>query len=199
MKTPTIMNIENHPERQLLWKILIPVENSSTIQESNEIANIKVDPLNRTSKILRSLGFLTGLSDNNLAKSASSKVKANAQSGPSNVDATKISSQIASIYNPYSYLTHPYILSAPLGIYPLWDLLRLQSLGGSNKNFQSLSEHLQSLLDNNKQTNFLNNNDEFGEENKKVEKVKASSENGDNEHGGEFEAEDYRTSGEKVK
>ncbi|XP_029048989.2 uncharacterized protein LOC114878887 [Osmia bicornis bicornis] len=197
-ETPTMMNIENHTEKQLLWKILIPEQNLSTIQEVNEIANIKVDPSNRTSKNLRSLAFLASLRANNLAKAASSNVKTNAPSVPSNVDATKISSQIAAIYNPYSYLTHPYILTAPLGIYPLLDLLRLQSLGGTNKNFQSLPEHLQTLLDNIKQTNLINNNDEYGEENKKVEKVKASSENGDNEHGGDFEVEDYRTSEEKV-
>nr|XP_012137029.1 PREDICTED: uncharacterized protein LOC105662032 [Megachile rotundata] len=165
------------------------------IQELKRIANVKVDSPNRKSKILGSLAFLAGLSVSDLTSAPNTKTNTKLPPVALN-EASRIPPHIAAIYNPYSYLTHPYILSAPLNFYPLWDPLRLLSLNGMHNNFQTLPERLQSLSSSDKATDL--SNDQYVDEAMKVEKVKASSETGDNMEEGEFDVEVDRTMEDKM-
>ncbi|KOC65597.1 hypothetical protein WH47_01632, partial [Habropoda laboriosa] len=124
--------------------------------------NINVDSSNRKSKILRSLAFLAGLNVGDLVGAASSDVKTTFPPFTLTVGASKISPHIAATYDPYPYVSQPYIFVTPPRLHTLWNLL--------TQNSQVLN-----LLDNNKQSDLLNKDDEYVDEAKKIENVKTVS------------------------
>lgn len=155
----------------------ISKQNSRKLQELERIANTEFDGSNRKSKILRSLAFLAGLSVGGLAGAASSDIKTYTKLPPLsvNVGTSRISPQVAAIYDSYPYVSYPSIFATSLGVYPFWDLLRLQSTNGLK-------------------FNQLNNNDEYVEEAQKIESIRAPS-NADSES----DVKDDRNVEEKVR
>ncbi|CAL7943794.1 unnamed protein product [Xylocopa violacea] len=165
------------PQKEISWTDSYSSKNSDKLQRLERNANAKPDYSLRKSKILRSLAFLAGLSVGDLAGAASSGVKSYSKL-PSNmnVGASRISPQIAAaLYEPYPYLMNPYIFPPPLGFYPLWNALRLQSISG-----QPLSQSAQAL-------NLLDNNDDYADEAQKIENIKTSNEDTENGEGKEVE------------
>lgn len=148
--------------------ILYSKQNSTKLEGFERNIKTEVDSSNRKSKILRSLAFLAGLNVANLTNAASTDVKTYAKLPSLNVDTSRISSPVAAIYNPYPYISYPYIFATPVGFYPLLDLLRLQSINGLQNAVQPSSLN---LLDN-KVIDQLK--DEYGEEAQKIENIKTS-------------------------
>ncbi|KAK1132046.1 hypothetical protein K0M31_016186 [Melipona bicolor] len=161
-------------EKEISQMDIYSKQNSIKLQELERIANTEFDGSNRKSKILRSLAFLAGLSVGGLAGAASSDIKTYTKLPPLsvNVGASRISPQVAAIYDPY--VSYPYIFATPLGIYPFWDLLRLQSTNGLN-------------------SNPLNNNDKYVKEAQKIESIKAPS-NADSDKNKESEVKEKMAS-----
>lgn len=147
--------------------ILYSKQNLTRLEELERNMKKEVDSSNRKSKILRSLAFLAGLSVGNLTNAASTDVKTYTKLPSLNVDGTsRISSPVAAIYNPYPYVSYPYIFATPVGFYPpLLDLLRLQSINGL-QNVQPSSLNLlgNKIIDQLK--------DEYVEEAQKIESIK---------------------------
>lgn len=190
------------PEKEISRMDTSSKQNSITLQGLEKTANVKIDSSNRKSKILRSLAFLAGLSVGGLAGAASSDVKTYTKLPPLsvNVGASRISPQVAAIYNPYLYVSYPYILATPFGIYPLWDLLRSQSINGIQNNFQPLTQNPQVLnLFDNKPTDLLNNSDEYVEEAQKIESIKTPNDTEDTDKSVESQVEGDRNAEEKVR
>ncbi|XP_050592323.1 uncharacterized protein LOC126923174 [Bombus affinis] len=189
------------PEKEISRMDTSSKQNSITLQGLEKTANVKIDSSNRKSKILRSLAFLAGLSVGGLAGAASSDVKTYTKLPPLsvNVGASRISPQVAAIYNPYPYVSYPYILATPFGIYPLWDLLRSQSINGIQNNFQPLTQNPQVLnLFDNKPTDLLNNSDEYVEEAQKIESIKTPNDTEDTDKSVESQVEGDRNAEEKI-
>lgn len=188
-------------EKETSWTDLYSKQNSIRLEELSRNVNKEVDPSNRRSKILRSLAFLAGLSVGGLAGAASSDVKSYAKFSPLsvNVGASRVSPHVAAIYDPYPYMSYPYVFTTPLGFYPLWDPLRLQSINGIQNNIHPLTQNspLLNLLGN-RPTDVLDVNDEYVQEAQKIENVKSSSQQ-DTDKSGEFQMEDNRNAEEKVR
>ncbi|CAD1479840.1 unnamed protein product, partial [Heterotrigona itama] len=178
-------------EKEISQMDIYSKQNSIKLQELERIANTEFDGSNRRSKILRSLAFLAGLSVGGLAGAASSDIKTYTKLPPLNVNvgASRISPQVAAIYDPYPYVSSPYIFATPLGIYPFWNLLRLQSTNGIQNNFQPLTQTLNS--------NPLNDNDEHVEDEQKIESIRAPS-NADSDKSKESEVKDDRNVEKKI-
>ncbi|XP_017758516.1 PREDICTED: uncharacterized protein LOC108549574 [Eufriesea mexicana] len=190
-------------EKEISLTDLYSKQNSIRLEELDRNVNRGVDPSNRRSKILRSLAFLAGLSVGDLAGAASSDVKSYAKFSPLsvNVGASRVSPHVAAIYDPYPYVPYPYVFTTPLGFYPLWDPLRLQSISGIQNNIQPLVQNspLLNLLGN-RPTDVLDTNDEYVEAAQKIENVKSSSNtNKDTDKSAEFQMEDNRNAEEKIK
>lgn len=146
--------------------ILYSKENLIKLEESERNMKKEVGSSNRKSKILRSLALLAGLSVGNLTNAASTDVKTYTKFPSLNVDTSRISSPLATIYNPYPYVSYPYIFATPLGFYPpLLDLLRLQSING----LQNVQPSSLNLLDNK-----ITDQNEYGEA-QKIENIKTPS------------------------
>ncbi|XP_076752616.1 uncharacterized protein LOC143424446 [Xylocopa sonorina] len=191
--TSTTRHVEiETPQRQISWTDSTQSsKNSDKLQQLGRNANAKPDYSLRRSKILRSLAFLAGLSVGDLAGAASSGVKTYSKLPLNvNVGATRISPQIPpALYEPYPYLMNPYIFPPPLGFYPLWNALRLQTISGLQNHLQSLSQSAQPL-------NLLDNNNEYTDEAQRIENIKTS--NGDSENTGEKEVENDLNGEEKL-
>lgn len=155
------------PEKKIsLTDILYSKENLTKLEESERNMKKEVGSSNRKSKILRSLALLAGLSVGNLTNAASTDVKTYTKFPSLNVDTSRISSPLATIYNPYPYVSYPYIFATPLGFYPpLLDLLRLQSING----LQNVQPSSLNLLDNK-----ITDQNEYGEA-QKIENIKTPS------------------------
>lgn len=161
-------------EKEISQMDIYSKQNLIKLQELERIANTEFDSSNRKSKILRSLAFLAGLSVGGLAGAASSDIKSYTKLPPLsvNVGASRISPQVAAIYNPYPYVSYPYIFATPLGIY------------------QPLTQTLNS--------NLLNNNDEYVEEEQKIESIRAPN-NADSDKSKESEVKDDQNVEKKVR
>ncbi|KAF3425096.1 hypothetical protein E2986_03666 [Frieseomelitta varia] len=167
-------------EKEISQMDIYSKQNLIKLQELERIANTEFDGSNRKSKILRSLAFLAGLSVGGLAGAASSDIKTYTKLPPLsvNVDASRISPQVAAIYDPYPYVSYPSIFATSLGVYPFWDLLRLLSTNGLK-------------------FNPLNNNDECVQEAQKIESIRAPS-NADSDKNKESEVKNDRNVEEKM-
>lgn len=180
------------PEKKIsLTDILYSKQNLTKLEGLEK--NTKKEVSNRKSKILRSLAYLAGLTVGNLTNAASTDVKTYTKFPSLNVD----TSPLATIYNPYPYLTYPYIFATPVGFYPpLLDLLRLQSING----LQNVQPSSLNLLDN-KIIGQLK--DEYGEEAQKIENIKVpnneQSKNTEDTEAEENQNEEGKVRDERVK
>ncbi|XP_028524271.1 uncharacterized protein LOC108001451 isoform X2 [Apis cerana] len=177
------------PEKKIsLTDILYSKENLTKLEESERNMKKEVGSSNRKSKILRSLALLAGLSVGNLTNAASTDVKTYTKFPSLNVDTSRISSPLATIYNPYPYVSYPYIFATPLGFYPpLLDLLRLQSING----LQNVQPSSLNLLDNK-----ITDQNEYGEA-QKIENIKTPSKQNININTDIQEEEDQNEEGKK--
>ncbi|XP_076247237.1 uncharacterized protein LOC143187125 [Calliopsis andreniformis] len=190
---------ENRTEgKQMPWRVaLFPTQNPIKIEELKKIANTKDDSSNRRTKFLGSLALLAGLAN---AATATTKNYIRSPPVPPNPDITRLSPHIATVYDPHIYIPHPYIVATPLGVYPLLNLLRLQSIGGVQNDFQTLTQNPQvsNLLEEKKPLDLLNN-DKYMDETKRVENVKTSSSVQDEaDEREELQVENDRNAEEKV-
>ncbi|CAL7943795.1 unnamed protein product [Xylocopa violacea] len=157
------------PEKGISWIDPYSSQKLVKLQKLRKSANSNTD-LDRKSKIIRSLAILAGLSVGDLTGAAFSDIKAyKVPSLNTNVGASRISPQVAAIYDPYSYTIHPYLFTTSLEFYSLLNPLRLQSISGLRNNWQLLTQNAQTL-------NLLdNNNDEYTNEAQKSDNVKITS------------------------
>lgn len=173
------------------------------MDELGRPANAKANASNRKSKMLRSLAFISGLGIGGLPSAASSDVNAYAKYPPLglNFGASRISPHIAAIYDPYPYVSQPYVFATPLGLYPLWDPLRLQSINGVQSNYGSLAQNSQTSSQVNDQNTdkSLYNDDEYADEAKRIENVKAAGNADENNKSAELQVESDRNAEEKVR
>ncbi|CAK9801600.1 hypothetical protein ANTQUA_LOCUS2913 [Anthophora quadrimaculata] len=176
------------PKKQNPGTDLYSKRNLLNMQPLERIENENVVSSNRKSKILRSLAFLAGLSVGDLAGAASSDVKTYNAFPPLTLTLSvpRISPYIASIYEPYPYMTHPYVSVTPPRLQTLWNLLV--------QNSQMLN-----MLDNTKPSNLLNKDDEYVEEAKKIENIKTvSNTNEETNNSIEIQKEENLNVGEKI-
>lgn len=152
------------PERKIsLTDILYSKQNLTKLEGLEK--NTKKEVSNRKSKILRSLAYLAGLTVGNLTNAASTDVKTYTKFPSLNVD----TSPLATIYNPYPYLTYPYIFATPVGFYPpLLNLLDNKIIGQLKEEYGEEAQKIENIkMPNNEQSK--NTEDTEAEENQNEE------------------------------
>ncbi|CAK9823946.1 hypothetical protein ANTRET_LOCUS2190 [Anthophora retusa] len=182
----TIIEEIQTPKKQNPGTDLYSKRNLLNMQPLEKIENENVVSSNRKSKILRSLAFLAGLSVGDLAGAASSDAKTYNAFPPLTLtfSVPRISPYVASIYEPYPYMPHPYLSVTPPRLQTLWNLLV--------QNSQMLN-----MLD--KPSNLLNKDDEYVDEAKKIENIKAvSNTNEETNNNVAVQKEDNLNVGEKM-
>lgn len=152
------------PEKKIsLTDILYSKQNLTKLEGLEK--NTKKEVSNRKSKILRSLAYLAGLTVGNLTNAASTDVKTYTKFPSLNVD----TSPLATIYNPYPYLTYPYIFATPVGFYPpLLNLLDNKIIGQLKDEYGEEAQKIENIkMPNNEQSK--NTEDTEAEENQNEE------------------------------
>lgn len=152
------------PEKKIsLTDILYSKQNLTKLEGLEK--NTKKEVSNRKSKILRSLAYLAGLTVGNLTNAASTDVKTYTKFPSLNVD----TSPLATIYNPYPYLTYPYIFATPVGFYPpLLNLLDNKIIGQLKEEYGEEAQKIENIkMPNNEQSK--NTEDTEAEENQNEE------------------------------
>ncbi|XP_035719916.1 uncharacterized protein LOC118440664 [Vespa mandarinia] len=186
--TMILKNNDSHSlAKEISWSSLLSKRlESMNIKNTEKRENDKINTMEmfnkRKSKFLGSLAFLAGLGFGGLAGAASSTVKAYAKLPQASIAMNFVPSKqgpyLAAYYDPYPFVPHPYLYHTPLGFYPFFDPLKLQSLisGSSQQNGADRPDQIITVLGDKRPSDSDDSEEEeYIVEKKKTDKSKSSS------------------------